>query len=298
MTEIPGMFHEIVTGKVCPYCGRRTSLADSAEVYHGRSYGMMYICHPCGAYVGCHRGTTKALGRVANAELRQLKNQAHEAFDRLWKDTTMNRHQAYRWLQETMGIDAEYCHIGMFDEDQCRQVIELANGHMEAMRAYHGGAIPTRKVLFLDIDGVLVTLENNRMLTALGVPLRDRFGSKFDSTCIEYLKQITNNARPDIVITSTWKMELGLEGLQEMWRKRNMPGRLVDVTPNVDPLHRGNEIQAWLDACGEVCQYVIIDDAPFTDFFREEQLPFLFKVEPNYGLDSDTAQRIVAYLGK
>ena len=44
----------VATGKVCPYCGRRTSLADSAEVYHGRSYGMMYICRPCGVYVGCH----------------------------------------------------------------------------------------------------------------------------------------------------------------------------------------------------------------------------------------------------
>ena len=31
---------------------------------------MIYICKPCDAYVGVHKGTDKALGRLANKELR------------------------------------------------------------------------------------------------------------------------------------------------------------------------------------------------------------------------------------
>ena len=71
----------IFTGKICPYCGKETELIDSAEVYHGVSYGWMYICRPCDAYVGCYKGTKKALGRLANAELRKYKHEAHGVFD-------------------------------------------------------------------------------------------------------------------------------------------------------------------------------------------------------------------------
>lgn len=124
---------DINSGRVCPYCGLRSELIDSAEVYHGRSYGLMYICRPCNAYVGCHKGTYRALGRLANAELRQAKNQAHEAFDKLWKSKAMNRHQAYRWLSESLGVDPNFCHIGMFDVEQCQKVVTESKRYMEQL---------------------------------------------------------------------------------------------------------------------------------------------------------------------
>ena len=45
----------ILTGKICPYCGKESELIDSAEIY-GESYGAMYICRGCDAYVGCYSG--------------------------------------------------------------------------------------------------------------------------------------------------------------------------------------------------------------------------------------------------
>ena len=78
-----------------------------------------------------------------------------------------------------------------------------------------------------------------------------------------------------------------------MWQARNLPGKVIGVTPDIDPIHRGNEIEAWLDAYGEECRYAIIDDTPFTEFFREEQLPFLFKVDELTGLDDETARKII-----
>jgi len=66
----------VLLGWSCPYCGAPTKLVDDTEIY-GRSYGTScYVCKPCGAWVGCHKGTDKALGRIANKELRELKRQA------------------------------------------------------------------------------------------------------------------------------------------------------------------------------------------------------------------------------
>lgn len=118
----------IFSGYICPYCGQPTVLTDSAEVYNGVSYGPIYICRPCNAFVGCHNGTTIALGRLADARLREAKKAAHSAFDRLWNRRTnpaapMSRHKAYSWLSETLGIDREYTHIGMFDIDTCNAVV-------------------------------------------------------------------------------------------------------------------------------------------------------------------------------
>ena len=115
---------EILAGKICPYCLQPSKLEDSKVVY-GRSYGLIYLCSPCHAWVGVHAGTKNALGRLANAKLRELKKSAHNAFDPIWKKGEMKRSKAYLWLAGAMGIDKDLCHIGMFSEDQCRQVIEL-----------------------------------------------------------------------------------------------------------------------------------------------------------------------------
>mgnify|MGYP006988954988 CR=1 FL=1 len=113
---------------------------------------------------------------------------------------------------------------------------------------------------------------------------------------MENLRQIIDSTDADIVVTSTWKMERGLDGMQRMWQVRNLPGKVVGVTPDIDPIHRGNEIQAWLDAYGGDCRYAIIDDCPILDFFREEQLPFLFKADERTGLDTAAARRVIEYL--
>jgi hypothetical protein len=110
---------------ICPYCEYDAEFVDTAEIYNGRSYGMAYLCKPCWAYVGVHKGTDKPLGRLANKELRAWKIKAHAAFDPLWKKHGMRRGSAYKWLMNAMGIPKAECHIGMFDVDRCKQVIEV-----------------------------------------------------------------------------------------------------------------------------------------------------------------------------
>ena len=99
----------------CDYCGRQAEYVDSKVVY-GKSYGMMYLCRNCMAYVGVHKGTDKPLGRLANA-----------VFDPLWQRGRFRGHRnaAYGWLAQKMGLPVEQTNIGMFDVAQCRKAIHI-----------------------------------------------------------------------------------------------------------------------------------------------------------------------------
>lgn len=109
----------------CDYCGDAADLVDSAVVYGGRSYGLIWYCDPCRAWVGVHKNSRShaPLGRLANAELRHWKQLAHASFDPLWRQGRMSRQEAYAWLQQVMGLSAEAAHIGKFDVAQCRLLV-------------------------------------------------------------------------------------------------------------------------------------------------------------------------------
>ena len=115
----------IIVGKICPYCGNPTEFVDSSVVYR-RSYGMIYLCSGCDAYVGVHKGTNRALGRVARKPLRKMKHQAHEYFDKIWQLGYMKRTEAYAWLSRVLDLPSEYTHIGMFSEITCVRTINFS----------------------------------------------------------------------------------------------------------------------------------------------------------------------------
>lgn len=118
---------KMLEGKVCPYCKQGTVYVDSKEVYP-KSYGMIYLCRPCNAWVGVHKNTDESLGRVANKELREAKKEAHKHFDKLWSTGNMTRNEAYRKLSEYLKLPKEYTHIGMFKLSTCYRVIEWSKG--------------------------------------------------------------------------------------------------------------------------------------------------------------------------
>lgn len=108
----------------CPYCGALAELTSSTRVYSGRDFGPIWCCPnwpACDSYVGVHRGTSRALGRMANAELRAWKVRAHAAFDGPCRHGRASR---YRWLAARLGIPSAECHIGAFDVETCRRVVE------------------------------------------------------------------------------------------------------------------------------------------------------------------------------
>ncbi len=116
---------------ICRYCGGVIKLIPAKMVYgeSTRRLGMegeyLYQCQNCNARVGCHKGTTRPLGNVANEVLRLKRMEAHRVFDALWKSGRMTRTGAYRWLAGELHLRPDRAHIGGFEMDQCQKVIEL-----------------------------------------------------------------------------------------------------------------------------------------------------------------------------
>ena len=110
----------------CHYCNQPAKLVGGDVIYPHRpdlASKKFWHCAPCGAYVGCHPGTTRNLGILAKGELRTLKSRVHAAFDPIWRSKQKRRSEAYAWLREGLGIPAEECHVGMFDEARCRAAL-------------------------------------------------------------------------------------------------------------------------------------------------------------------------------
>lgn len=118
---------DIIQAKTCPYCESSTLVVDEVFIY-GRVYNerLMIACknYPkCDSYVGTHKDG-EPLGRLANKDLRHWKMQAHNSFDKLWKQKIMNRDTAYEELAYFLNIPIAFCHIGFFKKETCLKVID------------------------------------------------------------------------------------------------------------------------------------------------------------------------------
>jgi zinc-finger-containing domain len=120
---------------ICPYCSQPAKCVGfSDKLYpYQADYGWLYVCGPCQAYVGCHKGGQKPLGSLANAELRALRHEAHLAFDPLWQAKMRKsgatkayvRSAGYAWLASELGLPVSQMHIGQLNIEQCQRVIEI-----------------------------------------------------------------------------------------------------------------------------------------------------------------------------
>ena len=67
------------------------------------------------------------LGTLANAELRALRLRAHALVDPHWRSNGApgTRSMVYAWMAAQLAIPVHECHIGLFDEARCHEVIKL-----------------------------------------------------------------------------------------------------------------------------------------------------------------------------
>ena len=130
-----------------------------------------------------------------------------------------------------------------------------------------------KKLIFLDIDGVLVTL--NTIKNKNFVDEEGRY--IFDENAQNILEDIIKGTNAKIVITSSWKKN-DLEYIKHVFHKRNFKfvdsiigeigtvyKYLTEEGRQILSLTRGNEIQTWLEFYfgydfNEKIKYVIIDD--------------------------------------
>lgn len=128
----------------------RARLTDGCEIYpHRRDLFAknFYKCDACSGYVGCHPGTTNALGTPANAELRNARSLLHERMiDPLWQTADQSvdykpedeaarltirraaRSRVYAYLAFRMKLTRDQTHTGMFTIEQCREAWRCLQG--------------------------------------------------------------------------------------------------------------------------------------------------------------------------
>jgi HAD domain in Swiss Army Knife RNA repair proteins len=141
-------------------------------------------------------------------------------------------------------------------------------------------AAVTRRVIFLDIDGVLA-------------PIRrwDRYGD-LDPACIQVLNEIAARGRADVVVSSTWRYGKTVADLQVILEAGGFTGYVLDKTPiGVLGADRGEEIAAWL-AAHDVAGFVILDDHVAMGELRAH----LVLTHPAHGLRAADAPRAIATL--
>jgi hypothetical protein len=161
------------------------------------------------------------------------------------------------------------------------------------------------KIIFLDIDGVLNVIGQGY----------DEFGQIFHKHFEDNLKFIVEKTGAKIVISSSWRSD-GLELMREMWQKRQLPGELIGITPNLeevfgrgnfkfyDQVSRGHEIQQWIDD-NNIKFYCIIDDdsdmltSQMNNFVRTSgNIDHSDCVDIGYGLTKKCAEAVVVILNR
>lgn len=120
-----------------------------------------------------------------------------------------------------------------------------------------------KPIIFLDFDGVVETIYWEKAkdgtwsynIHKLG---REELNNK---QAIGWLNELYNKIPYDIVVSSTWRMSMSVDELQNLLRRSgfNRNIKVIGKTP-VLYQQRGLEIQEWIDTAEFKGKFIIIDD--------------------------------------
>lgn len=160
-----------------------------------------------------------------------------------------------------------------------------------------------KKVIFLDIDGVLNSQETC-----------DKFADEFEENgyggffketdaithrdvlwgqeLVDKLRIIAESTGAEIVVSSTWRKYFSIEKFKEMFSLygwENAP--IIDKTQNLNT-QRGFEINKWLTN-NKIDNYLILDDS--TDFLPEQLVNFV-NTNPFIGITDEDVEKSIKIL--
>lgn len=140
----------------------------------------------------------------------------------------------------------------------------------------------TNKYLFLDIDGVLNSVEDN-----------DLDGDICERNIL-LLKQIVDRTNCTVVISSAWRKMT--KRYNNMCRKLCSYGiEVYDKTPLIDEGNRGDEIKKWLSMFNvepiEKLTFAVLDDEEVPDMENH-----LVKTDYIHGLQQEHVDKVVKIL--
>ncbi len=111
-----------------------------------------------------------------------------------------------------------------------------------------------RKVIFLDIDGVMNSVSTR--------PQDPRGLIDFlDPAHITVLNAIVRSTGAVVVVSSTWRLTMPFAALQAVFAAAGCVAEIVDITPDIDARQRVLEVAAWLARQTEApARFVVLDD--------------------------------------
>ena len=148
------------------------------------------------------------------------------------------------------------------------------------------------KIIFLDIDGVLI---NSKCYNLNGIK-KSGIRAEPDPKCIKNLNKIIADSNASIVISSTWR-QYGLHFCVEKLHGWGVNAKVVGLTPvfKSNLISRGEEIYEWL--CEhkklDIETYVILDDDE--DGMLQHKGNFI-KIDWVTGLDEFAANEAISIL--
>lgn len=143
-----------------------------------------------------------------------------------------------------------------------------------------------RKVIFLDIDGVM-----NSVSTRPQDP--QGLGDFLDPVNVGVLNAIVRATGAVVVVSSTWRLTMPFAALQRTFAAAGCVAEIVDVTPDVDARERVLEVAAWLASQAEPPdRFVVLDD----DFYMPAFPDKLVRTRKLHGLCADDVPAVLAVL--
>jgi len=105
----------------------------------------------------------------------------------------------------------------------------------------------SRRIIFLDIDGVLAHYGSNEQL---------------DPACVDRLDRLVSKTKAQVILTSSWRDTFGLDETERRLRASGFTGRLAGTVPCLPTRTRNDEIDAFLAQLESPLHFVILDDVP------------------------------------
>ncbi len=146
------------------------------------------------------------------------------------------------------------------------------------------------KIIFLDIDGVLNSVQHSVALKEQGTIYN---AAGINKTSLGLLKWVCEVTESEIVISSSWRRQ-GKEWISGVFAAHGWSyPPIVGTTPNLTG-HRGTEIRAYVDFTPTLEKYVIIDD---DSDMHDDQKPFFIHTDALVGFTIYDALKCVEILG-
>ena len=141
-----------------------------------------------------------------------------------------------------------------------------------------------RKVIFLDIDGVLQPCSNQYRFDHDMYQTRQDMAEKFqddryleldrydvaavcydwDEKAVGCLKELIFHSKAEIVISSDWKRTRDIEDMRLLFKIHRLDGYITDMTPFEQFSSKADDIREYLKSHPDIGSYVVIDDPMLT----------------------------------